>query len=81
MKANKAASKVNSWAKNKTNGLIKEVLAPGSVNSDIKLILANALYCKGDWDQKFDASSTKPGYFHLANGGSVKVPFMTTNEK
>jgi len=31
--------------------------------------------------RSFDASTTKPYDFHLLNGNSVKVPFMTSKEK
>jgi len=45
------------------------------------LILANALYFKGAWEEKFDASKTKEDDFHLLNGSSVQVPFMTSKER
>ncbi|KAL9391838.1 hypothetical protein Peur_015758 [Populus x canadensis] len=67
---------VSLWAERKTRGLIKEVLPPGSVNNDVALILANALYFKGAWYQKFDASRTQLGDFHLLNGQIVQVPFL-----
>ena len=72
---------VNSWAKKETNGLIEEVLPSGSVGSSTRLVFANALYFKGAWSKQFDASKTKEHDFHLKNGTSVKVPFMTSNKK
>lgn len=72
---------VNSWAEKETNGLIKEVLPPGSVDSTTKLIFSNALYFKGAWSEQFDAAKTKDYDFHLLNGSSVKVPFMTSKKK
>ncbi|KAG6624764.1 serpin-ZX-like [Carya illinoinensis] len=74
----KVTSEVNSWAEKETNGLIKEVLPPGSVDNTTRLIFANALYFKGAWGEKFDASATKDYDFHLPNGSSVQVPFMTS---
>ncbi|KAL6183592.1 hypothetical protein ACLB2K_045003 [Fragaria x ananassa] len=76
-KPDEVRSEVNSWAEKETNGRIKSILAPGSVNSQTKLLLANALYFKGDWEDKFDASGTKEYDFHLLIGSSVKTPFMT----
>ncbi|KAL6181115.1 hypothetical protein ACLB2K_047771 [Fragaria x ananassa] len=76
-KPDEVRSEVNSWAEKETNGRIKSILAPGSVNSQTKLLLANALYFKGDWQHKFDASGTKEYDFHLLNGRSVKTPSMT----
>ncbi|KAK9940752.1 hypothetical protein M0R45_017395 [Rubus argutus] len=68
---------VNAWGKKETNGLIEEVLPPGSVCSGTRLILANALYFKGAWDLDFDESNTRKYKFHLPNGNSVEAPFMT----
>ncbi|MBA0595482.1 serpin-ZX [Gossypium raimondii] len=80
-KAVQAAGEVNMWAEKETNGLIKEVLPPGSVDASTRLIFANALYFKGAWNEAFDASKTKDHDFHLINGSSVKVPFMTSKKK
>ncbi|GMP81100.1 hypothetical protein CsSME_00035925 [Camellia sinensis var. sinensis] len=71
---------VNSWAEKETNGLIKEVLPSGSVGSSTRLIFANALYFKGAWNEKFEASKTKDHDFYLLNGTSVQVPFMTISK-
>ncbi|PON99181.1 Serpin family [Trema orientale] len=80
-KAAEVTGEVNAWAEKETSGLIKEVLPPGSVDSTTKLIFANALYFKGAWSAQFDASETKDHDFHLLNGSSVKVPFMTSKKK
>jgi serpin B len=50
---------VNLWAEKETKGLIKDILPPESVDNLTKLIFTNALYFKGEWDQKFKASKTK----------------------
>ncbi|MCD7460532.1 hypothetical protein HAX54_043698 [Datura stramonium] len=74
MDMNKPAAKVNNqvnrWAKKKTNGLIEGILPHGAVNNMTRLILANAIYFKGLWYDKFNASETKDLEFHLLNGGS-----------
>ncbi|KAG5542207.1 hypothetical protein RHGRI_021916 [Rhododendron griersonianum] len=80
-KAVEATNEVNQWAEKQTNGLIKEVLPSGSVNDLTRLIFANALYFKGAWIEKFDASKTKHQEFHLLNGSSVQVPFMKSKKK
>lgn len=68
---------MNSWAENSTNGLINGILPSGSLDEETKLVLINALYFKGTWDQKFDPSMTKTENFNLLNGQVVQVPFMT----
>ncbi|KAM5583428.1 serpin-ZX-like [Rosa sericea] len=68
---------VNSWAEKETNGLIKEILPPNSVDIYTKLIFANALYFKAYWVDKFFDTYTKKRNFYLLDGSSVKaVPFM-----
>jgi len=64
-----------------TRGLIKEILSAGSVDSETRLVLANALYFKGAWKDEFDKSDTKDYDFHLTSGSSVKVPFMTSYKR
>ena len=72
---------MNSWVEEATKGLISGPLSYESVNCDTAIIFANALYFKGLWDQKFDASRTQTRDFHLLNGQIVQVPFMTTNTR
>ncbi|XP_076949331.1 serpin-ZXA-like [Bidens hawaiensis] len=60
---------------------IKNVLPANSADESTRLILANAVYFKGAWTQKFDQSKTKESDFHLLNGNKVRVPFMTNKEK
>ncbi|KAG5542202.1 hypothetical protein RHGRI_021911 [Rhododendron griersonianum] len=79
-KADEVTNEVNQWAGKQTNGLIKEVLPSGSVDDSTRLIFANALYFKGAWTEKFNASKTKDREFHLLNGSSVQVPFMTSKK-
>ncbi|XP_028752766.1 serpin-ZXA-like [Neltuma alba] len=76
--AEEVAQEVNSWVENATSGLIREILPSGSLDQKTKLVLANALYFKGAWDQKFDPTMTKTRSFNLLNGEDVEVPFMTS---
>jgi serpin B len=80
LKHDEARKEVNLWVENKTKGIIKDILSPGMVHSLTRLIFANALYFKGAWKQEFDISKTKDYDFHLLNGSSVEVPFMTSKD-
>ncbi|CAJ2641054.1 unnamed protein product [Trifolium pratense] len=79
-KAGEVIEEVNLWGNKRTNGLIKTMVPRGSVNDETKLIFANALYFKGTWDEKFDAWKTREYDFHIYNGNSVKVPFITSTK-
>ncbi|KAL3617798.1 hypothetical protein CASFOL_038119 [Castilleja foliolosa] len=80
-KADDVRQEVNTWAEKTTSGLIKDLLPPGSVDSSTQLILANAVYFKGAWNQKFNPSLTKNHNFFLLNGSSARVPLMTSKQK
>ena len=81
VQAAEVAGQVNSWVEKITTGLIKEILPAGSIGNTTGLVLGNALYFKGAWTEKFDASKTKDDKFHLLDGSSVQAPFMTTTKK
>ncbi|KAH7690657.1 Serpin family protein [Dioscorea alata] len=74
------AKEVNGWVEKETNGLIKDLLPDGSVDSNTRLIIANALYFKGLWEHKFDISITREEEFHLLDNTIIKAPFMTSKE-
>ncbi|RCV41872.1 hypothetical protein SETIT_9G169300v2 [Setaria italica] len=79
-KAAQVAAQVNSWVEKVTSGLIKELLPPDSVDETTRLVLGNALYFKGAWTEKFDASETRDSEFHLLDGSSVQAPFMSSTD-
>ncbi|KAG0560243.1 hypothetical protein M758_10G160400 [Ceratodon purpureus] len=72
---------VNAWAKKETRGKIEDLLPPGSVGPDTRLVLTNALYFKGVWQRTFDTSDTRDGDFFLLDGRSIRVPMMHTRMK
>ncbi|KAJ6861014.1 hypothetical protein NC651_037175 [Populus alba x Populus x berolinensis] len=76
--ANQVLNDINSWVETETRGIIKNLLLSKCLGDDTALVLANALYFKGKWDRKFDASNTKYNGFHLLGGQIVQVPFMTS---
>ncbi|CAA7015763.1 unnamed protein product [Microthlaspi erraticum] len=80
-KAEEVRIKLNRWASDHTNGLIKDILPPGSVNSLTQQVYGNALYLKGAWKDHFKKSLTKEEEFHLLEGNPVRVPFMRSYDK
>ncbi len=67
---------INKWASDHTNGLIPEILQPGDLDETTLIELANAVYFKANWDEKFDPAATKSQPFYRANGSTVAVPTM-----
>uniref|UniRef100_A0A5K3EPT6 SERPIN domain-containing protein n=1 Tax=Mesocestoides corti TaxID=53468 RepID=A0A5K3EPT6_MESCO len=68
---------INRWIAENTKEKIKELLATGTISSLTRLVLANAVYFKGNWKAKFDKKDTdKHAIFHTLSGGEVKTSMM-----
>ncbi len=72
---------INRWASDQTNGLIPDVLPEGSVHRDTRLILANAVYFKGNWEDPFIPTATIERPFFLASGEEVSAMKMRDHER
>jgi serpin B len=70
-----AQKRINAWGQEKTNRLVKEVLRKAP-HRETHLLLANAIYFKGDWAWKFDEAETQSMPFQRLEGGAVEVPMM-----
>jgi serpin B len=71
---------INAWASEKTHGRINGI-ADGLVNPLTELVLANAVYFKGKWEEPFEVKSTKDRVFHLRAGQQKQVPMMEQTRK
>ena len=69
----KSADVINNWCNDKTNGMIKDIIA--EIEPTAVSYLLNAIYFKADWASKFDAKNTKDELFD----GKGKVPMMHQN--
>ncbi|KAM7099058.1 leukocyte elastase inhibitor-like isoform 2-T2 [Molossus nigricans] len=56
---------INEWVKGQTEGKIPELLATGMVDDTTKLVLVNAIYFKGSWQEKFSEKATTDAPFRL----------------
>lgn len=68
---------INSWVSDQTNGLIPDLLPPMSVDEMTKLVLTNAVYFKGSWEEPFQEASTQEQPFFLASGAEVAAMLMS----
>lgn len=69
-------SVINDWVAEATEDKILNLLQPGAITPNTRLVLTNALYFYGSWDSPFLRETTKDAPFHAA-GGDVTVPFMS----
>ena len=72
----RSATKINKWAAQKTNNLIKSLISPGQIAVSTKLVLINAIYFIDKWDKQFEKSETKKNDFYGLNNDTVKINFM-----
>jgi serine protease inhibitor len=67
---------INRWVEQKTQDKIKDLIQPGALRSDTRLVLTNAIYFKGDWETQFDKAQTKNEDFYLSQTKTTTAPLM-----
>ena len=75
-KSDEAILKINNWVDQHTHGKIKDLLAPGSVGAQTRLVLVNAVYFRAGWLHPFEQNKTSNHSFALMSGGSMDVEMM-----
>jgi serine protease inhibitor len=71
-----AIKEINDWVEEQTNGKIKDILQPGSIDPLTVLAFVNALYFSGEWETAFDEEDTNERSFHTLDNRTVMVPSM-----
>ena len=72
----KTMDDINNWCDVKTRGCIKEILTE-PLDDHCRMVLANALYFKGMWKNKFSKDDTKEKDFTNSDGSKSKVQMMS----
>ena len=67
---------INNFAARNTENKIKEVISRDMVNSETIMVLANALYFKGKWKDKFKKTDTRDRTFKTIKGTEIQTPMM-----
>ena len=71
---------INDWVSERTEGLIPDLLDPGTLSPSTALVLANALYFQGSWEMEFEVEGTTDMPF-VTPDGTVDVPTMHQQEE
>ncbi|QDV19676.1 Serpin (serine protease inhibitor) [Gimesia panareensis] len=71
-----AADQINEWVSRATHGKITELVSPMSFHELTRLILVNAIYFKGAWEDEFEPERTRDQTFYLAGDQQTSVPMM-----
>ncbi|KAF2904091.1 hypothetical protein ILUMI_02086 [Ignelater luminosus] len=69
-------NEINHWVEQHTHDMIKDLLPPGTIQHDTNLVLVNAAYFKGKWENKFDPKKTKPEVFYISPSKQTIVDMM-----
>jgi serine protease inhibitor len=74
--AEAARAEINAWVLQQTADKIRDLIPPGVLGPDTRLVLANAIYFRGDWAKQFAKDATTDQPFHVAADRTVTVPLM-----
>ena len=69
---------INSWVKEKTGGMIPEII--DRIPDNIIMYLINALAFDAEWDRIYKKNEVRDGQFTCSNGQTKTVKFMYTDE-
>ena len=72
---------INEWVEERTNDRIKDLFPSGSIDADVRLVLTNAIYFKGDWLYEFDEEATGEEKFHVSPTTTVTVDMMSLRDE
>uniref|UniRef100_G1SWM4 Serpin B7 n=1 Tax=Oryctolagus cuniculus TaxID=9986 RepID=G1SWM4_RABIT len=67
---------INAWVESKTNGKVTNLFGEGTIDPSSVMVLVNAIYFKGQWQNKFQERETVKAPFQLNEGRSVLVEMM-----
>ncbi|XP_055708014.1 serine protease inhibitor 42Dd-like isoform X8 [Phlebotomus papatasi] len=73
-----SAKTINTWVEDRTNNKIKDLIPADALNEDTRMVLVNAIYFKGLWENKFKVENTKKMPFWTTKDNSVDVDMMHT---
>lgn len=68
--------KINQWVEDNTNKKIKDLLEANTIDNSTRLVLVNALYFKGAWQNKFDKKNNTVENFQVGRNKFIKATYM-----
>jgi serpin B len=74
--SDRALQSINTWAAENTHGKVPRLLPDGALHPTTRLVLASAIYFKGDWVHTFRKDATRSETFHVSRAESAPVPMM-----
>jgi serpin B len=72
---------INDWIAGRTGDRITDLLAPGALTGEPRLVLTNAVYFNAEWQTRFDPAATRRADFTRRDGSRVAVDTMAATQK
>jgi serine protease inhibitor len=67
---------INGWVEQKTEKRVRDLVPRAAINPDTRLVLVNAIYFLGDWDEPFKKDATRPSPFSVSAAVKKDVDTM-----
>ncbi len=71
---------INRWVEGHTNKRIKDLIQPGVIDAETRLVLTNAICLKAQWSRTFSKEQTYDENFNTSRQASIKIPMMHQTE-
>ena len=71
---------INLWCKDKTDGMIDEILKPGMLTPDVVNLLLNAVSFDAEWSRPYEKWNVSNHTFTNYNGSTISTPFLFGEE-
>ncbi len=68
---------INQWVSDHTQQKINDLIPPGALNATTRMVLANAVYFKGTWQDPFEESQTETKDFFNWGKNKTQVAMMS----
>jgi len=70
--------RINDWVTSQTKDRIKDLIPPGLIKEDTRLVLTNAVYMKAAWAKEFREEADAP--FYVNGTEQIKVPGLVQKQ-
>jgi len=75
----RTVNKINSWVSDHTDGMIKDII--DGLNPLDRMVLVNALYFDGEWENVYKEPSVRDALFTTEQGQEIDVKMMSSGER
>jgi serine protease inhibitor len=73
--------RINAWVEERTAGRIKDLIPAKALPPTTPMVVTNAVYFKGQWDEPFAAAQTRAEPFTLADGTKTDCRLMLDHHR